>query len=213
MYDLCLRHFKFQTLLLPRVASCLKMCLKTPEIFQRIPPLDIPKKQNQNAQAPPGGRNWSLTPSWRLGIEEKIPGLGWKQLVLLIPPSHHLLRWFKSSRTASQTDSCTPVRSHSRISYEKVRPDFVHAAARSSPSPQELLQLQHAGARCGFRFFPQFWDGGLSHEPACPPHRRCGHSSWLSCVISPSQRLAVTGGDKVTQQVPGASKESKTYFS
>lgn len=74
---------------------------------------------------------------------------------------------------------------HSRISYVKVGPNFIHVAGRNLPCPQELLQFQDAGARRGFGISPQLWERGFRHGPAHPPLCLCGHSSLpLQCHSS-----------------------------
>ena len=80
---------------------------------------------------------------------------------------------------------------HSRISYVKVGPNFIHVAGRNLPCPQELLQFQDAGARRGFGLSPPLWERGLRHGPAHPP--LCLGGRGLSSVIPPSERLAGTG--------------------
>lgn len=74
---------------------------------------------------------------------------------------------------------------HSRISYVKVGPNFIHVAGRNLPCPQELLQFQDAGARRSSRISPQLWERGFRHGPAHPPLCLRGHSSLpLQCHSS-----------------------------
>lgn len=104
---------------------------------------------------------------------------------------------------------------HSRISYVKVGPNFVHPAARRNfPSPQELLQFQDAGARSGFGISPPLWKRGLSHGPAHPPFCLCSRSSLPLRCHSPSRDWqGQVEPEEVTQQVTGASRENRTFSS
>lgn len=117
------------------------------------------------------------------------------------PSSTQLPLLIKSPRTVSPCPlpHIPSTSYHSRISYVKVGPNFIHVAARNLPCPQELLQFQNAGARCGF-LSPQHWDGGFSHGPGQPTHPSVSAVTplCLSSVISPSRRLAGTGGTEAS---------------
>lgn len=119
--------------------------------------------------------SWSKSPAW--DVQSRTISPLFTQLPSLV----------KSPRTVSPCPlPRTPSTSyHSRISYVKVGPNFIHVAARNFPCPQELLQFQNAGTRRGFGISPQLWDRGFSHGPAHPPLCLCGHSSLpLQCRFS-----------------------------
>lgn len=134
------------------------------------------------------------------------------------PSSTQLPLLIKSPRTVSPCPlpHIPSTSYHSRISYVKVGPNFIHVAARNLPSPQELLQFQNAGARRGF-LSPQHWDGGFSHGPGQPTHPSVSAVTplCLSSVISPSRRLAGTGGTEASDSAShrGLQKEQDIFSS
>lgn len=164
------------------------MCQKTPGISGSSISDKVP--------APPWWPHLSIAPSpaHRDPGESPWPRMLRAALFLLVPCSpvsgkvpKNCLSLFPSPHPSASY--------HSRISYVKVGPNFVHSAARRNfPRPQELLQFQDAGARSGFGISPPLWKRGLSHGPAHPPFCLCSRSSLpLRCHFS-FQRLAGTGG-------------------
>lgn len=167
---------------------------------------------------PSGGHIRSLHSSQNTGVLDKVPGFGCSEqnyfsLSLLLPISGKAPKRTVSPCSHPHTPSASY---HSRISYVKVRPNFIHPVARRNfPRPQELFQFQDAGARCGFNISPQLWERGLSHGPAHPPLCLCSHSSLpLQChFILPRDWQGQVEQEEVTQQVAAASRENRTFSS
>jgi hypothetical protein len=177
--DLCLLHLipqiLFPSFCPPRLAHC-------PGCARRLQgPLEssVLLGMQKSLLPPVAETGHYIIPSTSQAWRKFLPGTLRTEVISLLPSTHMSGKEFKGwFSLLPPPQPCTS--GHSRISYEKIGPNFIHPAARGLPCPQELLQLQDTGARRGFRVSPQFWERGLSHGPASPPLCLCSHSSLAS---------------------------------